>query len=154
MMTQKDKRVFWWATFTTVMVFLMINVAGVIYGNLLVDPLDRSLTCLALAGLAVIYMLLEKTRAMVLFGIIEIVAGMWSNFIQLGSLASPTHGGLHERVAILVGGVLLMSHGMKHLKEFHDKSKLGSSATSRSNVSSVTPNPAVQVLATDTLKRR
>lgn len=78
-------------------------------------------------GFAAVYVRLEKTRAVILFGVIEIIAGFMSNYEQLsGSRLGTEPIQLRTRIAIIVGGILLMSHGIKQVmdKEGTDKSNI------------------------------
>jgi hypothetical protein len=84
-----------------------------------------------------LYYNIEKTKFKLVIGVVEILAGLAGNYAQLGALAKQGgQGAIYDRMALFIGGVVVLSKGvkdvMKGLEKFGlpDEQKTDSKANS------------------------
>jgi hypothetical protein len=108
------------------------------------DPVKRAFVCAGLALWAFIYFVVGKTKWKIAFGIIQVLAALWSDWYQLGKIASG-HGQIVERLTFVAGALVVLAHGFKDIFEGLEltgkKAGLaGEPPTPLSNVSSEAPD--------------
>jgi hypothetical protein len=67
-----------------------------------------------------LYYKFAETKVKLVIGILEIGAGLASNFDQLGRLAGEQRD-VYERLALLAGGVIVLSKGIKDVIKGYEK---------------------------------
>jgi len=86
------------------------------------DPPERYALLSYMVFFAIAYYLLEDTSLKLAIGVGEIVIALLSNDHQLRSLANPaTKGVTYDRLAFLVGGVIVLSKGVKDVVKGFEK---------------------------------
>lgn len=88
------------------------------------DPSLRDLLLFWMFVFGWAYYCLEKTKFKLVFGVIEIVAGLASNYAQLGKFATQgTQGAVYDRLALIAGGVIVLAKGIKDVMKGYEKYK-------------------------------
>jgi hypothetical protein len=86
------------------------------------DPSERVPLLIGMVFFAFLYYMLEDTSWKLAIGIGEIVIALLSNDHQLRSLANPaTKGVPYDRLAFLVGGIIVLSKGVKDVVKGFEK---------------------------------
>jgi hypothetical protein len=150
------------AVFTIVILILLVAV-GMEFAGLLISSPDyfedsggRLLACFCflLAGLG--YWFIRRKMHQTVIGILEIIAGLVSNYFQLERLGGR---GAYDRIVFIIAGVAVIGHGFKELFEgittFMKENVVENTATtSQSSVSSAAPTPGRRAPAKGAPKRR
>ena len=79
------------------------------------DPVKRAFVCAGLALWAFIYFVVGKTKWKIAFGIVQVLAALWSDWYQLGMIASDVHGRSIERWTFVAGALVVLAHGFRDI---------------------------------------